>query len=62
MKLKLHTLYISQHTIVALSVAENKDRGKFTEEALAKLEGKHLYSKIQCSLMNMYKNSKFSKL
>jgi len=63
MKLKLHTLKISQYTVIALSVAEkNKVRGKFTEEAIAKFEGKHLYSKVQCSFLNLYKNTAFKKL
>jgi hypothetical protein len=62
MKLKLHTLKISQYTVIALSIAENKERGKFTEEAIAKFEGKHLYSKVQCSFLNLYKNTAFKKL
>jgi len=61
MKLELHTLHISQHTIIGLSASERENH-KFTEEALAKLDGKHLYSKVQCSFMNLYKNSKFKKL
>lgn len=62
MKLKIHTLKISQYTVVTLAVAENKKRGTFTDEAIAKFEGKPLYSKVQCSFLNLYKNSAFKKL
>jgi|GEM_PF-5106958 len=62
MKLKLHTLKISQFTVISLSMNENNERGKFTEEAIAKFKGKHLYSKVQCSFLNLYKNSAFKKL
>ena len=62
MKLKLHELHISQHTIISLAVAENDKRGRFTDYGIAKVDEKHLYLKVQCSFMNMYKNSKFNKL
>lgn len=63
MKLIFHELHISQHTILSILNSQDKRKNKLlTSYGEMKILNQQYYARIQCSFMNLFRNSQFKKL